>query len=153
MITIPDDNLDEFQNKKNKSIDDKNTNSNRILSNVNIIPTKLNIEKISKRIDSFGEEISKVNKKHKISFLDQISSGKNIADIIYIDGQSSARDSKINADKYKELFGKKVEDIDKLKTKLKKDKEIYKIKRPKRSKSNANRKVEKVEQQCQCNIF
>ena len=31
MITIPDDNLDEFQNKKNKSIDDKNTNSNRIL--------------------------------------------------------------------------------------------------------------------------
>ncbi len=153
MITIPDDNLDEFQNKKNKSIDDKNTNSNRILSNVNIIPTKLNIEKISKRIDSFGEEISKVNKKHKISFLDQISSGKNIADIIYIDGQSSARDSKINADKYKELFGKKVEDIDKLKTKLKKDKEIYKIKRPKRSKSNVNRKVEKVEQQCQCNIF
>ena len=153
MITIPDDNLDEFQNKKNKSIDDKNTNSNRILSNVNIIPTKLNIEKISKRIDSFGEEISKVNKKHKISFLDQISSGKNIADIIYIDGQSSARDSKINADKYKELFGKKLEDIDKLKTKLKKDKEIYKIKRPKRSKSNVNRKVEKVEQQCQCNIF
>ena len=153
MITIPDDNLDEFQNKKNKSIDDKNTNSNRILSNVNIIPTKLNIEKISKRIDSFGEEISKVNKKHKVSFLDQISSGKKIADIIYIDGQSSARDSKINADKYKELFGKKVEDIDKLKTKLKKDKEIYKIKRPKRSKSNVNRKVEKVEQQCQCNIF
>ena len=153
MITIPDDNSDEFQNKKNKSIDDKNTNSNRILSNVNIIPTKLNIEKISKRIDSFGEEISKVNKKHKISFLDQISSGKNIADIIYIDGQSSARDSKINADKYKELFGKKVEEIDKLKTKLKKDKEIYKIKRPKRSKSNVNRKVEKVEQQCQCNIF
>ena len=153
MITIPDDNLDEFQNKKNISIDDKNTNSNRILSNVNIIPTKLNIEKISKRIDSFGEEISKVNKKHKISFLDQISSGKNIADIIYIDGQSSARDSKINADKYKELVGKKVEDIDKLKTKLKKDKEIYKIKRPKRSKSNVNRKVEKVEQQCQCNIF
>ena len=153
MITIPDDNLDEFQNKKNKSIDDKNTNSNRILSNVNIIPTKLNIEKISKRIDSFGEEISKVNKKHKISFLDQISSGKKIADIIYIDGQSSARDSKINADKYKELFGKKVEEIDKLKTKLKKDKEIYKIKRPKRSKSNVNRKVEKVEQQCQCNIF
>ena len=153
MITIPDDNSDEFQNKKNKSIDDKNTNSNRILSNVNIIPTKLNIEKISKRIDSFGEEISKVNKKHKISFLDQISSGKNIADIIYIDGQSSARDSKINADKYKELFGKKVEDIDKLKTKLKKNKEIYKIKRPKRSKSNVNRKVEKVEQQCQCNIF
>ena len=153
MITIPDDNLDEFQNKKNISIDDKNTNSNRILSNVNIIPTKLNIEKISKRIDSFGEEISKVNKKHKISFLDQISSGKNIADIIYIDGQSSARDSKINADKYKELFGKKLEDIDKLKTKLKKDKEIYKIKRPKRSKSNVNRKVEKVEQQCQCNFF
>ena len=153
MITIPDDNLDEFQNKKNISIDDKNTNSNRILSNVNIIPTKLNIEKISKRIDSFGEEISKVNKKHKVSFLDQISSGKKIADIIYIDGQSSARDSKINADKYKELFGKKVEDIDKLKTKLKKDKEIYKIKRPKRSKSNVNRKVEKVEQQCQCNIF
>ena len=153
MITIPDDNSDEFQNKKNKSIDDKNTNSNRILSNVNIIPTKLNIEKISKRIDSFGEEISKVNKKHKISFLDQISSGKKIADIIYIDGQSSARDSKINADKYKKLFGKKVEDIDKLKTKLKKDKEIYKIKRPKRSKSNVNRKVEKVEQQCQCNIF
>ena len=153
MLTIPDDNLDDFQNKQNISINDKNTNSNRILSNVNIIPTKLNIEKISKRIDSFGEEISKVNKKHKISFLDQISSGKKIADIIYIDGQSSARDSKINADKYKELFGKKVEDIDKLKTKLKKDKEIYKIKRPKRSKSNVNRKVEKVEQQCQCNIF
>ena len=37
MITIPDDNSDEFQNKKNKSIDDKNINSNRILSNVNII--------------------------------------------------------------------------------------------------------------------
>ena len=153
MLTIPDDNMDESQNKQNISIDDKNCKSKAPLSKINIVPIKLNLETISKRVDSYGEEISKVNKKHKVSFLDQVSSGKKIADIIFIDGQSSARDSKKNAEKYELLYGKKIEEIDKNKEKLKKDKEIYKIKRPKRSKSNVNRKVEKVEQQCQCNIF
>ena len=153
MITIPDDNLDESQNKQNISIDDKNCKSKAPLAKINIIPIKLNLETISKRVDSYGEEISRVNKKHKVRFLDQVSSGKKIADIIFIDGHSSARDSKKNAEKYELLYGKKFEEIDKNKEKLKKDKEIYKIKRPKRSKSNVDRKVEKVEQQCQCNIF
>ena len=153
MLTIPDDNLDESQNKQNISIDDKNCKSKAPLSKINIIPIKLNLETISKRVDSYGEEISKVNKKHKVSFLDQVSSGKKIADIIFIDRQSSARDSKKNAEKYELLYGKKIEEIDKNKEKMKKNKKIYKIKRPKRSKSNVDRKIETVEQQCQCNIF
>ena len=39
------------------------------------------------------------------------------------------------------------------KIKKKKNDEIYKIKRPKRSKTNDKRKVEKVDEQCQCKIF
>ena len=56
---------------------------------MNIVPIKLKLtpeilsrnktlDSLSKRLDSYGEEISKTNKRHKVSFLDQVSANKNI---------------------------------------------------------------------------
>ena len=85
---------------------------NDFKNEVNIVPIKLklspellsrnktNLDSLSKRLDSYGEEISKMNKKHKVSFIDQVSTNKNIAQIIYIDDQSSAQDCKKNAERY-----------------------------------------------------
>ena len=172
MTNYPEGKANEFQNKLNISIDNQNPKLNSAIKPVNIVPIKLNLnqdnlsrnkntlETLSKRMDSYGEEISKLNKKHKVSFIDQISEKKNIAQIIYIDDQTSARDSKKAAEKYEKIFKKREIDNNKNNTnntieknKEKKNDEIYKIKRPKRSKTNDKRKVEKVDEQCQCKIF
>ena len=172
MAKNPEENANELQNQSNISIDNKNPKPNNAMKQINIAPIKLNLnqdnlsrnkanlETLSKRMDSYGEEISKLNKKHKVSFIDQISEKKNIAQIIYIDDQTSARDSKKAAEKYEKIFKKREIDNNKNNTnntneknKEKKNDEIYKIKRPKRSKTNDKRKVEKVDEQCQCKIF
>ena len=139
---------------------------NDFKNEVNIVPIKLklspellsrnktNLDSLSKRLDSYGEEISKMNKKHKVSFIDQVSSNKNIAQIIYIDDQSSAQDCKKNAEIYNEILRKQQTNISKQKNDKKNEEDMYKIKRPKRSKSHkANRYVEKVNEQCQCVIY
>ena len=130
---------------------------NDFKNEVNIVPIKLklspellsrnktNLDSLSKRLDSYGEEISKMNKKHKVSFIDQVSSNKNIAQIIYIDDQSSAQDCKKNAERYNEILRKQQTNISEQKNDKKNEEDMYKIKRPKRSKSHkANRYVEKV---------
>ena len=139
---------------------------NDFKNEVNIVPIKLklspellsrnktNLDSLSKRLDSYGEEISKMNKKHKVSFIDQVSSNKNIAQIIYIDDQSSAQDCKKNAEIYNEILRKQQTNISEQKNDRKNEEDMYKIKRPKRSKSHkANRYVEKVNEQCQCIIY
>ena len=139
---------------------------NDFKNEVNIVPIKLklspellsrnktNLDSLSKRLDSYGEEISKMNKKHKVSFIDQVSTNKNIAQIIYIDDQSSAQDCKKNAERYNEILRKQQTNFSKQKNDKKNEEDMYKIKRPKRSKSHkANRYVEKVNEQCQCVIY
>ena len=139
---------------------------NDFKNEVNIVPIKLklspellsrnktNLDSLSKRLDSYGEEISKMNKKHKVSFIDQVSTNKNIAQIIYIDDQSSAQDCKKNAEIYNEILRKQQTNISEQKIDKKNEENMYKIKRPKRSKSHkANRYVEKVNEQCQCIIY
>ena len=139
---------------------------NDFKNEVNIVPIKLklspellsrnktNLDSLSKRLDSYGEEISKMNKKHKVSFIDQVSTNKNIAQIIYIDDQSSAQDCKKNAERYNEILRKQQTNISKQKNDKKNGEDMYKIKRPKRSKSHkANWYVEKVNEQCQCIIY
>ena len=139
---------------------------NDFKNEVNIVPIKLKLspellsrnktilDSLSKRLDSYGEEISKMNKKHKVSFIDQVSSNKNIAQIIYIDDQSSAQDCKKNAERYNEILRKQQTNISEQKNDKKNEEDMYKIKRPKRSKSHkANRYVEKVNEQCQCIIY
>ena len=139
---------------------------NDFKNEVNIVPIKLklspellsrnktNLDSLSKRLDSYGEEISKMNKKHKVSFIDQVSSNKNIAQIIYIDEQTSAQDCKKNAERYNEILRKQQTNISEQKIDKKNEEDMYKIKRPKRSKSHkANRYVEKVNEQCQCVIY
>ena len=168
MAKNPEENANELQNQSNISIDNKNPKSNNAMKQINIAPIKLNLnqdnlsrnkanlETLSKRMDSYGEEISKINKRHKVSFIDQISEAKNIAQIIYIDDQTSARDSKKAAEKYEKIFKKRGinNNINNNEENNKKtDEEMYKIKRPKRSKTNDKRRVEKVDEQCQCNIF
>ena len=146
-------------------ISSKNSQKSKIndINQIKILPLKLketlsrnntNIGILSKRMDSFGEEISKSNKKHRVSFIDQISSKKNIAQIIYIEGQSTARNNKKN-DKYFNILMKQETNITEQNANKKRPEEVYSIKRPKnkRNKSQELRKVEKVDQQCECNIY
>ena len=145
---------------------EQNKKINDFKNKINIAPIKLklspeilsrnksNLDSLSKRLDSYGEEISKTNKKHKVSFIDQVSGNKNIAQIIYIDDQSSAQDCKKNAEKYNEILRKQQTNISEQKIDKKNEEDMYKIKRPKRAKSlKANRYVEKVNEQCKCIIY
>ena len=110
---------------------------NDFKNKMNIVPIKLKLtpeilsrnktlDSLSKRLDSYGEEISKTNKRHKVSFLDQVSANKNIAQIIYIDDQSSAIDCKKNAEKYSEILRKQQTDISEQKIDKKKKKKYIK---------------------------
>ena len=101
--------------------------------------------------------ISNNNKKHKISFIDQIHSKKNLAQVIYINDQLSLNDDKMNTNKY-------LANLDNLRkqstnitdfSRQKKQTEIdtYKIKRPKSATKKEKRKIDKTKEQCGCIIF
>ena len=162
MLQNPEINAKDSPGDIENNIIETNQKSNETNKKVNIIPIKLkltqdilslnktNIDSATKRRDTFGEEISKLNKKHKVSFIDQVSSNKNLAQIIYINDQSSAQDCKIDEEKYKQILKKQGIDINSQKVNKNDDEDVYKIKRPKRAKSNVPRKVNKVKQQCEC---
>ena len=93
MLQNPEINAKDSPGDIENSIIETNQKSNETNKKVNIIPIKLkltqdilslnktNIDSATKRRDTFGEEISKLNKKHKVSFIDQVSSNKNLAQI------------------------------------------------------------------------
>ncbi len=130
-------------NDKKKSLflpKDNNTNTNNKKGNI--------------RIDYYGQEISKNNKKHKISFIDQIQSKKNLAQIIYINDQVSLKDDKNNTNNYLDNLRKQSTNItDNYRKENKNEIETYKIKRPKSSSKKIKRKKDKIKEQCGCIIF
>lgn len=128
-------------------------NNKKIPNNKN----KNNNEKII-RVDSFGQEISKKTKKHKVSFIDQVQSKKDFAQIIYINDQSSLEDDNIDVNKYLDILRKKstnVSEYFRRENQERNETETYKIKRPKNSKFKKRRTKtkDKIDEQCNCIIF
>jgi len=129
-----------------KKLEDNNKNKNNN-----------NNEKII-RMDSYGQEISKITKKHKVSFIDQVQSKKDIAHIIYINDQASLKDDKIDVNKCLDILRKKstnVSEYFRRENQEKNETETYKIKRPKNSrfKKRKTNAKDKIDEQCNCSIF
>ena len=129
-----------------------NNNSNKNINN----NTNNNNNNGAKRLDYYGQEISKNNKKHRIS-LDQIQSKKEIAQIIYINNeQESLKGDKIDTNKCFEILRKQSTNITEFTRKENQNEtETYKIKRPKNSNGSRKMKREKkeIEEKCGCQIF
>ena len=101
----------------------------------------------------FGQENSKIKKKKRVSFIDQIQSKKEIAQIIYINDRASLNDDKINPNIYKEQFRKQTTNItESTKNQNQNNEEVYKIKRPKKS-LFSKRKIDKIDEHCTCIII
>ena len=155
MFINPEENSKDPGLKTNKNFQKLKTTD---LDNIKISPLKLkdnfskdnNIVKLAKRTDSFGKEISKLNKKRKVSFIDQVSSQKNIAHIIYIEGEYSSMNSKKKFNEYSDTLRKqKTKDTNQKDDKKNKG-DVYVIKRPRKSRYKIIKNDEKVEQQCEC---
>ena len=111
-------------------------------------------------MDSYGQEISKITKKHKVSFIDQVQSKKDIAQIIYINDQASLKDDKIDINKCLDILRKRSTNVSEFFRKENQEKneaeaETYKIKRPKNSKFKKRRTKmkDKIDEHCTCTIF
>ena len=132
-----------------KKLEDNNKNKNNKNNNEKII-----------RMDSYGQEISKITKKHKVSFIDQVQSKKDIAQIIYINDQASLKDDKIDINKCLDILRKRSTNVSEFFRKENQEKneaeaETYKIKRPKNSKFKKRRTKmkDKIDEHCTCIIF
>ena len=134
-------------NKDNHANTDRNT----------YIPTNNNINQNGNiRLDYYGQKILKNNKKHKISFIDQIHDKKNLAQVIYINDQVSLNDDKMNTNKYLanlDNLRKQSTNITDFSRQKKDDAETYRIKRPKSATKKEKRKKDKVNEKCGCIIF
>ena len=132
-----------------------NNNSNKNKNNTN--NTNNNNNNGGIRLDYYGQEISKNNKKHRISFIDQIQSKKEIAQIIYISSdQASIKEDIIDANKCFEILRKQSTSITEFTRKENQNEaETYKIKRPKSANGNRKlkRKKDEKEEKCGCKIF
>ena len=132
-----------------KKLEDNNKNKNNKNNNEKII-----------RMDSYGQEISKITKKHKVSFIDQVQSKKDIAQIIYINDQASLKDDKIDIKKFLDILRKKSTNVSEFFKKENQEKneavaETYKIKRSKNSKfkKRITKMKDKIDEHCTCTIF
>ena len=142
-LNINDINIDSHANTDRNANIPINTNNNNKNGNI--------------RLDYYGQEISKNNKKHKISFIDQIHSKKNLAQVIYINDQVSLNDDKMNTNKYlaslDNLRKQSTNITDFSRQKRQNTTETYKIKRPKSASKKEKRKKDKDKEQCGCIIF
>ena len=110
------------------------------------------------RMDFYGQEISKIKKKHKVSFIDQVQSKKDFAQIIYINEQASLKDDKIDINKCLDILRKRSTNVSEYfgrENQERNELETYKIKRPNnaRFKKRKIKNKDKIDQQCNCIIF
>ena len=138
----------------------KNTLDNKLEELKKLKDNNKNYNEKIIRMDSYGQEISKITKKHKVSFIDQVQSKKDIAQIIYINDQASLKDDKIDINKFLDILRKKSTNVSEFFRKENQEKneaeaETYKIKRPKNSKFKKRRTKmkDKIDEHCTCIIF
>ena len=148
--------LNDLNNKEILLSINNNSNKNKNDTN-NTNNTNNNNNNGGIRLDYYGQEISKNNKKHRISFIDQIQSKKEIAQIIYISSdQASIKEDIIDANKCFEILRKQSTSITEFTRKENQNEaETYKIKRPKSANGNRKlkRKKDEKEEKCGCKIF
>ena len=148
--------LNDLNNKEILLSINNNSNKNKNDTN-NTNNTNNNNNNGGIRLDYYGQEISKNNKKHRISFIDQIQSKKEIAQIIYISSdQASIKEDRIDANKCFEILRKQSTSITEFTRKENQNEaETYKIKRPKSANGNRKfkRKKDEKEEKCGCKIF
>ena len=133
-----------------KKLEDNNNNKN-------ISINKNNNEK-NIRMDFYGQEISKITKKHKVSFIDQVQSKKDFAQIIYINEQASLKDDKIDINKCLDILRKRSTNVSEYfgrENQERNELETYKIKRPNnaRFKKRRTKMKDKIDEHCTCIIF
>ena len=147
-------NIDKFNKNNFKKInsDLKKTANSEIPKNIKINGTN--------QTESNKNTTSQNKIKKKVSFIDQLYSKKDIAQIIYINDKVSLNEDKIDSNKYLALYRKQSTYISERSKNKNNDniinnnnEEIYKIRRPKKSLFNKRRKEDKVEEKCTCIIF
>ena len=100
------------------------------------------------------QDTSKIKKKKRVSFVDQIQSKTDIAQIIYINDKVSLTDDKRNSYKYLEQYKKQNTNItEDNKNENQINSEIYKIRRPRKKSLFSKRKIDKTDERCGCVIF
>ena len=100
------------------------------------------------------QDNSKIKKKKRVSFVDQIQSKTDIAQIIYINDRASLNDDKKNTNKYEQFTKQNTNISEDNKKEIPDNTEIYKIKRPKKKKSLfSKRKIDEIDEKCGCVIF
>ena len=160
------------RNNQNKLNDKNNINVNKSLNDSNNEEIFLSINNNSNknnnntnnnningavRLDYYGQEISKKYKKHRISFIDQIQSKKEIAQIIYINNEyASLKKDVMDTNKYFGILRKQITNITEFTRKENQNEDVtYKIKRPKSSNGSRKfkRKKNEKEEKCGCQII
>ena len=143
-------------NSQKNTLDNKLEELKNIEDNNNKLSNIKNNNGTNIRVDFYGQEISKIKKKHKVSFIDQVQSKKEIAQIIYINDQASLKDDKIDINKCYDILRKQSTNVGELfrrESQEKNETETYKIKRPKNSSLKKRKTKDKIDEQCKCIIF
>ena len=93
-------------------------------------------------------------KKKRVSFVDQVESKKDIAQIIYFNDKLSLKDDKtaFRQNLFFEQYKKQCTNIDEI-NKMDNNDDVYRIKRPKKYDYIHNPKNDNVKEQCSCILF
>ena len=143
-------NIDKFNKNNFKKInsDLKKTANSEIPKNIKINGTN--------QTESNKNTTSQNKIKKKVSFIDQLPTKKDIAQIIFINDKVSLNEDKVDTNKYLAFLRRQSTYISERNKKdyndnnNKNNEETYKIKRPKKSLFNKREGEDKVNEQCTC---
>ncbi len=143
-------NIDKFNKNNFKKInsDLKKTANSEIPKNIKINGTN--------QTESNKNTTSQNKIKKKVSFIDQLPTKKDIAQIIFINDKVSLNEDKVDTKKYLAFLRRQSTYISERNKKdyndnnNKNNEETYKIKRPKKSLFNKREGEDKVNEQCTC---
>ena len=150
-------------NKLNKKTI-KKINSDLINTANSESPKNMELNHIN-HTESNKNTISSNKKKKKVSFIDQLPTKQDIAQIIFINDKVSLNEDKLDSNKYLEFYRKQTTVISERIKKNNNDilalttnnntsnEDIYKIKRPKKSLFKKREKEDKIKEQCLCSCI
>ena len=121
-------------------------------NSMNLTPSKI----VSNELTNNENESIKSKKMKRVSFIDQIQSNKEIAEIIYINRKDSLKEDKKNDNNNVIVKSNDKEEKSYNYSNNNSNSNniyTYRIKRPKKSSLFAKKKVERVDERCGCLIF
>ncbi len=143
----------------NKIINNKNSmikiNNDLLNTDNSESPKNIEINHVN-NTQSNKNTINSNKKKKKVSFIDQLPTKKDIAQIIFINDKVSLNEDKVDTKKYLAFLRRQSTYISERNKKdyndnnNKNNEETYKIKRPKKSLFNKREGEDKVNEQCTC---